>query len=219
MKRIEFHCHTKYSTCSNLEPKEILRLCKNRGLDGVLICDHDTLDGYFAFKKILPKTDDFILIPGIEITTDRGDLIAAWIEEFVPTNHFPEVVESINEQDGIVIVPHPFDRRRSSAFLPNFEDSQYFDAIEVLNSRCIIGNKEALRYAQNSNLLKCAGSDAHFNFEIGRAWISFSGSTSMELKDDFKQGKTGYGGKKAPLSFFLKSGMEIMARKIKGKSP
>ena len=216
MKRIEFHCHTKYSTCSNLEPKEILKLCKKRGLDGVLICDHDTLDGYFALKKILSKTDDFILIPGIEILTDRGDLIAAWIEEYPTTNHFPEVIDCIKDQDGIVIVPHPFDRIRSSAFKPTSDDSQYFDAIEVLNSRCIIGNKKALIYAQNNNLLMCAGSDAHFNFEIGRAWIAFAGSTSIELKNDFRDGKTTYGGKKAPLSFFLKSGSKMVLRRIRG---
>ncbi len=215
MKRIEFHCHTKYSTCSNLEPKEILRLCKKRGLDGVLICDHDTFDGYLALKKILSKTDDFILIPGVELLTDRGDLIAAWIEEYPKTNHFPEVVDSIKEQDGVVIVPHPFDVIRSSAFKPTIEDSQHFDAVEVLNSRCIRGNKEALQYAQKYNLLKCAGSDAHFDFEIGRAWTIFNGNTSEELKKDLKSGKTTYGGKKAPLSFFLKSGYQMMIRKIR----
>ena len=61
MNRIEFHCHTKYSKCSNLEPKQILKLCKNRGLQGVVICDHNTLEGVSRFKKII-SDDDFILI-------------------------------------------------------------------------------------------------------------------------------------------------------------
>ena len=127
------------------------------------------MEGFLALKNLIPKTDDFILIPGIEILTDRGDLIAAWIEDYPTTNHFLEVVESIKEQDGVVIVPHPFNPFRLSAFKPTTADSQYFDAIEVLNSRCVRGNKKALKYAQKDNLLKYAGSDAHFDFEIGSA--------------------------------------------------
>ena len=220
MHKIDFHCHTKYSKCSNLEPKQILQTCKARGLRGVMICDHDTIKGVIAFRKILESEDDFILIPGIEISTNRGEIIGAWIEENPSTNEFPEVAEEIREQAGIVILPHPFDKMRSSAFKFRVEDLQYIDAVEVLNSRCIWpnGNERALKFAEKNSLLMSAGSDAHFASEIGTAWISFNGNSNEEVKRDFKNGKTNFGGKTAPFSLFFQMAAHRVRRTLKRSS-
>ncbi|MFX0084897.1 MAG: PHP domain-containing protein [Candidatus Hodarchaeota archaeon] len=217
MYKIEFHCHTKYSKCSNLEPRQILQICKARGLRGVMICDHDTIKGILAFKKILKSEDDFILIPGIEIATNRGEIIGAWIEEMPSSNEFPEVAEKIREQDGMVILPHPFDKMRRSVFKYREDDLRYIDAVEVLNSRCIWpnANKKALKFAKINSLLMSAGSDAHFASEIGNAWISFNGNTSEEMKRVFKLGKTIYGGKTAPFSLFFYMATHRVRRTLK----
>ncbi len=220
MYKIEFHCHTKYSKCSNLEPKQILQICKARGLRGVMICDHDTNKGIIAFRKILKSEDDFILIPGIEITTNRGEIIGAWIDETPSSKEFPEVAEKIREQDGMVILPHPFDMMRRSVFKYREGDLRYIDAVEVLNSRCIWtnGNKKALKFAKMNSLLMSAGSDAHFAPEIGNAWISFNGNTSEEMKKIFKLGKTIFGGQTAPLSLLLHMATHRVRRTLKQTS-
>jgi len=216
MNRIEFHCHTKYSKCSNLEPKQILKLCKNRGLQGVVICDHNTLEGVSIFKKIL-SDNEFILITGMEITTNRGEILGVWIEESPSTNEFPEVAEEIRQQGGMVIIPHPFDHIRTSAFKVREDDVQYIDAIEVLNSRCKWpnGNKRALTFANEHSLLKSAGSDAHFSSEVGTAWTSFNGNTEDELLRAFKDGRTEIGGKTAPFSLFFRMAAHRMRRTLK----
>lgn len=217
MTRIEFHCHTKYSKCSNLEPKQILKLCRARGLSGVMICDHDTNRGYLAFKKILSSDDDFILIPGMEITTERGELTGAWIDEYPGTSEFPEVTDRIKEQGGMVIIPHPFDKMKGSALQPSDTDKKYIDAVEVLNSRCIkkSGNNKALEYAENHSLLKSAGSDAHFESEIGTAWMSFNGNSIDEFQRAFKNGETEYGGKTSPISLYFHMATHRMRRTLK----
>lgn len=217
MTRIEFHCHTKYSKCSNLEPKQILKLCRARGLSGVMICDHDTNRGYLAFRKILSSNDDFILIPGMEITTEHGEIIGAWIEEIPSTKEFPDVTEIIREQGGMVIIPHPFDRMRKSAFKLRENDLKYIDAIEVLNSRCMWpkGNKKALEYANTHSLLKSAGSDAHFPSEIGTAWILFNGNSNEELRRAFKNGKTEFGGKTSSYSLYFHMAAHRVRRTLK----
>jgi predicted metal-dependent phosphoesterase TrpH len=185
-----------------------------------MICDHDTVKGIEAFKKILRSEDDFILIPGMEITTNRGEIIGAWIEEDPTTKEFPEVAEEIREQGGMVIIPHPFDKMRSSAFKFREDDLQYIDALEVLNSRCIWpnGNKKAFEFAEKNSLLMSAGSDAHFGSEIGTAWISFNGNTSEEIKRDFETGKTKFGGKTAPFSLFFHMAAHRVRRTFKRSS-
>ncbi len=205
MARVDFHCHTKYSKCSNLEPELILRLCKKQGIQGVMICDHDTIKGVLAFKKILSLNEDFIFIPGIEVLTDRGEILGAWIEEELSTSYFPEVAEEIREKGGVVIIPHTFDIIRGKRFRFSKEDLPFIDAIEVFNSRCILprANKKALRLAEEFSMRKTAGSDAHFAPEVGNAWITFNGSTSEELHHSLMSGKTTVDGRRSPFSVHL----------------
>ncbi len=205
MTRVDFHCHTKYSKCSNLEPERILKLCKKRGIKGVMICDHDTTKGASAFKEVLLSNEDFIFIPGIEISTNRGEIIGAWVEEELSTKNFPDVTEEIREQGGIVIVPHPYDTFRGKRFKIIEQDLPFIDAIEVYNSRCFLSkaNKKAAQFAKKHSLKQTAGSDAHFAPEIGNAWISFNGSTAEEFRQALQKGEITIEGKRTPFSVLL----------------
>ena len=46
------HIHTMYSRDAFTTPKELVVYAKKRGLDGVAITDHDTIDGLREFSKI-----------------------------------------------------------------------------------------------------------------------------------------------------------------------
>ncbi|UCG02489.1 MAG: PHP domain-containing protein [Candidatus Heimdallarchaeota archaeon] len=205
MARVDFHCHTKYSKCSNLEPKQILKLCKKQGLQGIMICDHNTIKGALAFKEVLSPEEDFIFIPGIEILTDRGEVIGSWIEEDLKTSHFPEVAEEIKERGGMVVIPHPFDAIRGKRFRVSETDLPYIDAIEIFNSRCILprANKRALKLAEKYSLIQTAGSDAHFSPELGNAWIDFIGSTTDEFRQSLQKGEISTDGRRSPFSVHL----------------
>jgi len=81
----------------------------------------------------------------------------------------------IKEQNGIIVIPHPFDALRHSAFHPTDEDAKFIDCIEGFNSRCVFQeyNKKAVEFAMRHRLATTAGSDAHFanENEIGNAGI------------------------------------------------
>jgi predicted metal-dependent phosphoesterase TrpH len=169
-----------------------------------MICDHDTTKGVEAFKGILAgnrKSTDFILIPGVEVLTNQGEILGAFIEEMPSTLTFPEVAEEIREKGGIVIIPHPYDKFRRKAFRLANSNLKFIDAIEVYNSRCIMpkGNKKALKFAKENLLLKTAGSDAHFAVEIGHAGITFNGTTLGEFRKQLESGNTTYFGKSSPM--------------------
>ncbi|WP_455463173.1 PHP-associated domain-containing protein [Candidatus Hodarchaeum mangrovi] len=200
MSQIDCHCHTKYSKCSNLEPKDLLKISRKKLLDGIVICDHGTNRGYHAFKSLLNRQDDFILIPGIEILTQRGELLALWIEDLPNSNSFPEIVYEIHDQGGIVVIPHPYDRIRKKAFKPKKEDIQYLNGIEVFNSRCLMprGNHKALKFSQEHSLIQTAGSDAHFKIEIGNAGVTGDFQTSEDFRTALLKGEITVFGKLSP---------------------
>lgn len=63
--RGDFHCHTLHSD-GVLTPAELLALAQAEGLDFFTITDHNTCAAYDLFA------DDFLVIPGIEVTYKRG---------------------------------------------------------------------------------------------------------------------------------------------------
>ena len=51
MNKIDMHCHTYYSKCSNLKPRDLLKTALKKKLSGLLICDHDTIEGVKYVKN------------------------------------------------------------------------------------------------------------------------------------------------------------------------
>ena len=52
MKTYDLHIHSKYSACSNLKLKIILKFAKKRKLDGIAVTDHNTMKGALQLKKL-----------------------------------------------------------------------------------------------------------------------------------------------------------------------
>lgn len=161
---LDLHIHSKCSFDSILEPKNILKAARKRGLAGIAITDHNTLQGGINALKIRPK--ELLIICGTEIETEYGDILGLFLNEEIKSRYFLDVVNEIKEQDGLVILPHPFKRSKEI----KDEIIKNIDAIEGLNARTPKSlNIKAQKLAVTNNLPVTAGSDAHFAFEIGRA--------------------------------------------------
>ncbi len=50
--KFDMHCHTKEGSLDGKAPiEEMIGILKERGFDGMLISDHDSYNGYRAWKK------------------------------------------------------------------------------------------------------------------------------------------------------------------------
>lgn len=169
MLRVEFHCHTIYSKDCLLTPEKLINICQRRGIDRVVITDHNTITGAILTQKIDPQR----VIVGEEILTQRGELLAAFLQEEIPPGLTPlETINRLQDQGAFISVSHPFDRLRKGHWDPSDleEILPLVDAIEVFNARCMSPdfNRQAQEFAQSHGIAGTAGSDAHAGFEIGR---------------------------------------------------
>lgn len=189
--RIDLHVHSKYSGDSLLTPEKIIKTAIKKGLDGVAITDHNTIRGGLAARKY---NKDLTIIVGAEIATDRGEIIGLFLNEEIKSREFWSVVDEIKDQDGIIVVPHPFDTMRKKVIKMDKSMYKVFDCVEVFNSRCIFSkfNKNALKFTKEYGKTMTAGSDAHFWFEIGHAYTIFNG----EIRKSLMNGKTKIEGRK-----------------------
>lgn len=167
----DLHIHSENSSDGILNVRNIVEIAIRKKLSGIAITDHNTIKGGLKAKKY--ETKDFKIVIGSEISTERGDVIGLFLSEEIKSNDFYKVISEIKDQNGIIVIPHPFDDSRHSAVHPTKDDEKIIDCIEGFNSRCIFQkyNKKAVKFAEKYNLTITAGSDAHFANEIGNAGI------------------------------------------------
>src|SRR5918992_4680619 len=66
-------------------PEEILDSAERAGLDVIALTDHDDIRGAFALRDVAARRSSPVeVIPGVEVTTRSGHLLALWIEEEIP---------------------------------------------------------------------------------------------------------------------------------------
>lgn len=191
--KYDLHCHTWYSPCSLLSPPIFLKFI-SRKMDGVAITDHDTIKGYEVARK-LNKDREFKIIKAVEKTTDRGHVLAYYINEVPKTNNFFEVLDSFRAQGAIVAIAHPFSYVKKHKFNFSKEAVRKVDAIECRNaSMNAEQNHKAVMLANKYNISKIGGSDSHFVSEVGLAYTRFEGDLRMALKkrETFAEGKLKY---------------------------
>ncbi len=182
---LDLHIHSKYSFDSILEPEKIIEVAKKRDLDGIAITDHNTIKGGVEAEKI-NKDQDFLVIVGSEISTEIGDITGLFLNEEIKSRNSMEVIEEIKEQGGIVVLPHPYKGHKL-----NDELISSVDVIESFNSRT--GRYEnffAEELAEKYKKPTIAGSDAHFESEIGMAKTLINSPIFESVKYSIVSGDT-----------------------------
>jgi len=183
MLRVEFHCHTIASGDSLTRPRALVETCRRKGIDRVVVTDHNTIAGAQAAHALDPER----VIVGEEILTTRGEILAAFVREEIPAYLSPqETIRRLRDQGAFISVSHPFDRFREGGWREAdlLEILPLVDAIEVFNSRCMDRrfNEEARLFAERHNVAGTVGSDAHAAFELGRSILlldQFEGAEGM----------------------------------------
>ena len=146
-----------------------------------------------ARELVARGTYSFDVIPGTEVTTREGHLLALFVEERLPMlRTLQDTVAAVHALGGLCVVPHPMSwltlsvgRRRLIGLHNCSEEDLYLDGIEVFNptiagrvavQRAVILNRAHLRLAETG------GSDAHHAELIGTGHTLFPGHSADELR-------------------------------------
>lgn len=78
--KFDLHCHTSHGSLDGkVSIENYIQLLQRHGFDGMLITDHNSYNGYRAYKKLHESThkyDDFIVLKGVEYDTlDAGHFL------------------------------------------------------------------------------------------------------------------------------------------------
>ncbi|MDE2701512.1 MAG: PHP domain-containing protein [Chloroflexi bacterium] len=169
--RVELHAHTWWSGDCGVSPRDLCQAARDAGIDVLAVTDHNQIGGAFEARDC----GIVDVIVGEEIRTDRGELLAYFLKEWIPPRLPPiETIARIRDQGGVVSIPHPLDRDRNSTLAADQLDAvvPLLDMVEVFNSRVIKPdrNRRASELCLRNGKIPAVGSDAHTRGEVGNSW-------------------------------------------------
>jgi len=175
--KADLHIHSNHSDGKS-SVREILEVAINRRIDIVSITDHNTVNGSLeALEIVRDENLPIVILPGIEISTAQGHLLAFGITEDVEAGiEMSEAVRIVRESGGITSLAHPFQFYRHGAV--RLGCFKIVDCIEVFNAKSLgIFNRLSEFFCRRFGKGKTAGSDAHKAEFVGY------GITVIELND------------------------------------
>lgn len=204
----ELHCHSWYSKGTKIpweclmSPKDIMKTAKRLGISGVALTDHRTTKGWKEARKEAKK-NGLIFIPGIELQTREGHLIALGVSDDVENYlGLEETIDRIHEQGGLAIAPHPFDLKGDGIGNKGLER---VDAVEVFNPMNLdkLSNWVAEKRAKDLGKPMVVGSDAHTQKMMGYA-LNISGANDLDsILKEIKNNKLMFRTRYFPLKILI----------------
>lgn len=194
----DLHIHTIYSYDGTASVPAVLKRARQAGLDVIAVTDHDEIAGSLKALELTPAYG-IEVIPGTEVTTSEGDLLALNVTEKIPhARPLVETILKVGELGGFCIAPHPmaggFGMKSLSAYsilraLRNTDVARILIAIETYNATTIdkMSNRYARILAERLDIAQTASSDAHVVEAIGLGATEFEGRSTQDLVEALKR--------------------------------
>jgi CBS domain-containing protein len=202
--KVDLHCHSTHSD-GEWSPDKIAQVCAATGVKYASLTDHNTLDGLDAFESACDR-NGIGFVSGLELTARYGskethllcygfdkeesslrETVFAIKESLLPNRTIQSVAEpkelenlirTIHEAGGVVILAHPFvtepDRQKLESLIAVLVEHG-LDGIEVYHPQSTSEQQEILHaLAKQFQCVSTGGTDHH----------GFSGSTGPEVGVD-----------------------------------
>jgi predicted metal-dependent phosphoesterase TrpH len=195
----DLHVHTIYSHDGTAPVPAVLARARQIGLDVIAITDHDEIAGSLKALELAPAFGVEV-IPGMEVTTDEGDLLALNITEKIERGlPLINTILKVNQLGGFCIAPHPMANGIGMKSLSAYSISKALHNTRAMQTLIAIETYHATTLDRTSNhyarilddwldITPTASSDAHVVEAIGLGITEFDGHTAQDLLTALQNG-------------------------------
>lgn len=195
--KIDMHCHVREGSIdSKISLDKYISILKEKGIDGMVITDHDTYNGYRHWKENMKGKvhQDFVVLKGIEYDTlDAGHILIVMPQGVnmrlleLRGLPLPMLIDFVHHHGGICGPAHPCGEKymsytntkrwqKSPELMKEFDFVETFNACEPPKS-----NGGAKLLAEKYGKPGVGGSDAHHPNCAGMAYTEFPEPIETEL--------------------------------------
>ena len=188
----DLHIHTIHSHDGTSSVSAVLKQVSDyTDLNVIAITDHDTLSGVPEAMELAPAYG-IEVIPGCEISTAEGHLLALFIDRPIQAGlSLVKTVRRVGGQGGLCIAAHPMARGTNSLSFSTIQLAlrhpdirQVLVGIETFNGGLVYTRRNPLveAKARALPLAQVGNSDAHLLETIGQGSSEFDGQTADDLR-------------------------------------
>ena len=197
MGSADIHIHTIYSYDATTTVRGVLKQASSMGLNVIAITDHDDIRGAFDARELASQYE-LEVVPGVEVSTRDGHLLALFIEKIPPRGlSLDETLKHIGGLGGIAVAPHPFNQLPGSLSMDKVISvlnkpalKNILRGIEVYNMTTQPFDERVQRLSAYLPFAKTAGSDAHVYWAIGTGTTEFPGDSAAALRTALENATT-----------------------------
>lgn len=179
---IDLHVHSTHTRNVPFTVKELVQKAKQTGLDGLALTDVHTVGGLSEAREF-SRSEGLLVLVGFEAHTTRGHFLvfvpepgqlpdlSTWLRfDEQGLCSYTSLSEAVEQQNGILIAAHPFDRSVPESPGDAVVRLQGVSAVEVLNAgQPTLANELAEEVAAGAGLPGTGGSNAHDSLDqMGR---------------------------------------------------
>jgi len=166
--KADLHIHSIYSSDGKSTLEQIVNAAISRGFGCIAVTDHNSFEAYDLIKD----RNDIIVVPGIEVSSAEGHILAYGIESGIERGmSVLKTIEAIHDAGGIAVAAHPY---RWWSGLGEKNVIPEFDGVEGFNSRSKKrDNARAFKLGMSMNKPITGGSDSHTPNAVGDAYTIF----------------------------------------------
>jgi predicted metal-dependent phosphoesterase TrpH len=190
MGKADLHIHTTYSDGMGTV-RAVLEAASRTDLNVIAITDHDCIRGALEAAELAPRYG-IEVVPGTEITTRQGHLLALFVDRTFPKGlSVTETVLRVAEDGGVCVAAHP-----TGQWIPSLSAEAILEALtdpdvaatllglEVYNAGLPLlrNNREAQRLGDRVGLAQLANSDSHLLWTIGMCATEYPGTSALNLR-------------------------------------
>jgi len=186
------HFHDIFSD-GDSTPEHMLDVCHRRNIKVASADNHNTVEHWNYYQEAEKNYPDLVYIPGIEVSTQSGDIIA-WFPSYRCKDFknakalteekrlsTEEAIAKIHRAGGVAIAPHPNKYRGIGLReLKILEEEDRIDGVEEINTEAGEYNLLGKRF----RLPSFGNSDAHSKINVGSA---FSKIPKEYFKDCYEE--------------------------------
>jgi len=226
MGKADLHIHSSYSFDSTSSIEVVLEQAAFRAkLNVIAITDHNEFSGALRAAELAPRYG-IEVIPGIEISTREGHLLALFLREPIPARlSLLETIHRAGEQGGLCIAAHPMARAvhslsaasiRKAATHPDLR--RVFIGLETINAGLLFQrvSQRAQWLYDELGLASTGSSDSHVSWTIGQGVTVYPGRSAQDLRQALIERRTTawFKAQKQPVRFIFSNSYHMLLRKM-----
>lgn len=219
--RADLHTHTLASDGLMSARALVDYVEEHTELDVVAITDHDEVAAALEGREWAAQRGYRVqVVPGVEVTTRDGHLLALFVEERPPAlRGLVDTADWVLARGGLCVAAHPFTRwthSLSGVVLHGAAERGLIAGVESLNASPAgrASRERAVRFADLMQLAQVGGSDAHMLRVVGLARTRFPGATAEELRRAIEERTTHTEGRFARLRELAGEAMPQLGRSM-----